>query len=56
MSRLTKRILFPDGTCSYDFSNERVGEFLIDRQAGIRALFEELCKYEDIVDQEHIIL
>lgn len=51
MSRLTKRIIFPDGTCTYDFSNERIGEFLTDHNAGVKALFEELCKFEDAREQ-----
>lgn len=54
MKRLTKRVQFPDGTCTYDFSNARVKEFLTDHKAGIRALFEELCKYEDIAEQGFI--
>lgn len=54
MERLTKRILFPDGTCTYDFSNEIVGKFLTDHSAGVRALFEELCKYEDIAEQGYV--
>ena len=54
MNRITKRISFKDGTCTYDFSNEKVGEFLTDHKAAVRALFEELCKYEDIVEQGYV--
>lgn len=54
MKRLTKRISLPDGTCTYDFSNERVGEFLTDNKAGVRALFEELCKYEDVAERGYV--
>ena len=54
MNRLTKKILFQDGTCTYDFSDKRVGEFLKKYKKGIRALFEELCKYEDIVEQGYV--
>ena len=55
MSRLTKKILLSSGECTYDFSNERVGEFLTDHKAGVRALFEELCKYEDLEEQGMLI-
>lgn len=54
MKRLTKKIPFSDGTCIYDFSNERVGEFLTDHKGGVRALFEELSKYEDIAEQGYV--
>lgn len=48
MTRLTKKITFPDGTCTYGFSNERIGEFSNNREKGILALFKELNEYEEI--------
>lgn len=50
MERLTKRI----GN-SVDFSNEKVGEFLTDHKAGVKALFEKLAHYEDLEEQGLIL-
>lgn len=33
MERLTKRIVFPDGSSTVDFSNEMVGKFLTAHEA-----------------------
>lgn len=47
MKRSTKRIDLGNGKTTVDFSNERVGEFLTDHEAGVRELFEKLAEYED---------
>lgn len=54
MERLTKMIKFQDGNETYDFSNEKCGEFLTDHKAGVRELFKRLCEYEDL--EEHGLL
>ncbi len=54
MNRLTKRIPFPDGTETIDFSNKRVKEFLTDHKKGVKALFSELANYEDIAERGYV--
>ena len=55
MDRLTKKIAFPDGTCTYDFANGKANEFLTDHEKGVRALFERLAQYEDLEEQGRLI-
>lgn len=55
MGRLTKRIKFPDGGGTVDFANGKI-EFLTDHTAGVRALFEELARYEDLADAGRLML
>lgn len=56
MERLTKRIYLGNGKSTVDFSNEKVSEFLTDHQAGVRALFERLAYYEDLVELGKLVL
>lgn len=47
MKKLVKKINFPNGECTYDFSSESVHEFMTDHNKGVRALFERVYEYQE---------